>query len=92
SDLGFAEFLSVLESLAHMRGKRIIKVGRFEPTSQTCSQCGHRQPMPLSERLFECSGCGSVMDRDHNAACNIRSRGINSGRGGVRRSQTAASA
>lgn len=92
SDLGFAEFLSILESLARMRGKRIIKVGRFEPTSQTCSQCGHHQPMPLSERLFECSGCGSIMDRDHNAACNIRSWGINSGRGGVRRSQTAASA
>lgn len=90
SDLAFAEFMSILESKAHQQGKKIIRIGRFDPSSQTCSQCGHRQAMPLSSRVFDCVNCDLVTDRDQNAARNIRSWGINSGLESVRRSATAA--
>lgn len=53
-------------------GKKVIKIGRFEPSSQICSCCGHRQKMSLENRTYECPTCGSKMDRDINAAINIR--------------------
>lgn len=53
-------------------GKKIIKIGRFEPSSQICSCCGHRQKMPLENRTYVCSECGMSIDRDVNAAINIR--------------------
>ena len=71
SDLGFADFVSILEHLAAKRGKRVLKTDRFEPTSQVCSECENRQPIPLRQRTFECGSCGLVLDRDHNAARNI---------------------
>lgn len=71
SDLGFAEFLSIVKHVAAKRGKRVIKLDRFEPTSQRCSQCGYRQPMPLRKRTFHCGCCGLVLGRDHNAARNV---------------------
>ena len=89
SDLGFAEFMSILEAKADQRGKKVIRIDRFDPSSQTCSVCGHRQRITLSERRFVCLSCDSVMDRDHNAARNIKSWGINSGLESVRRSKTA---
>ncbi len=71
SDLGFADFLSILEYLSANRGRRVLKLDRFEPTTQVCSECGQRQPMPLKERTYRCDDCGLVLDRDHNAARNI---------------------
>ena len=44
----------------------------FEPSSQICSHCGHRQKMVLNERTYVCSECGMSLDRDTNAALNIR--------------------
>jgi len=40
-------------------------------TSQTCSACLHRQPMPLSVRVYDCLHCGLIIDRDHNGSKNI---------------------
>lgn len=71
SDLGLADFLSILEYLSAKRGKRVLKLDRFEPTTQVCSECGQRQEMPLRERTYQCGGCGLELDRDHNAARNI---------------------
>ena len=53
-------------------GKVCVKIGRFEPSSQICSKCGHRQKMLLDIRTYECPECGQVIDRDLNAAINIR--------------------
>ena len=99
SDLGFAHFMLILQHVAPMRGKQVIKIGRWEPTSQVCSCCGHRQPMELHERVFICTECGLVIGRDHNAARNIRRKTVTqSGVGastpsleGVRRSLATAS-
>ena len=44
-------------------------------TSQTCSSCGHRNPIPLSRTVFDCPCCELVLDRDHNAAKNILALG-----------------
>lgn len=47
-------------------------VDRWFPSSKTCSRCGHVQPMPLQIRTFSCERCGFEMNRDANAAINIR--------------------
>jgi putative transposase len=47
-------------------------VNRWYPSSKTCSRCGHKQNMPLQIRTFECDGCGLVIDRDWNAAINLK--------------------
>ena len=49
----------------------VFFVGRYEPTTQTCSFCGHRQEVRLSERTFKCQNCGREIDRDVNSARNI---------------------
>jgi putative transposase len=76
SDLGFSQFMLILEHVAHMRGKQVVKIGQWEPTSQTCSCCGHRQSIELRERVFRCAACGLEIGRDHNAARNIRREAI----------------
>jgi putative transposase len=76
SDLGFSQFMLILEHVACMRGRQVVKIGQWEPTSQTCSCCGHRQPIELRERWFTCEACGLEIGRDHNAARNIRREAI----------------
>jgi transposase len=53
-------------------GKIAKKIGRFEASTQICHCCGHRQKMPLNVRTYECIECGMKIDRDLNAAINIR--------------------
>lgn len=74
SDLGFASFLSILEWVAFKRGKRVVKVDRFLPTTKTCSGCGQKHHLTLRDRTLAC-GCGLTIDRDHNAAINIKHSG-----------------
>lgn len=50
----------------------VKKVDRWYPSSKTCSRCGHRQPMPLQIRTFQCGSCGFVIGRDLNAAINLK--------------------
>ncbi|QNS08070.1 RNA-guided endonuclease InsQ/TnpB family protein [Streptomyces xanthii] len=72
-DAGWASFLGMLKYKAERYGRTLIKVGRFEPTSQTCSTCGTKDgPKPLKVREWTCSACGTRHDRDINAALNIR--------------------
>jgi putative transposase len=74
SDLGFASFMSILEWVAFKRGKRVVKVDCFLPTTKTCSGCGQKHALTLRDRLLVCD-CGLTIDRDHNAAINILSAG-----------------
>ncbi|KUN29002.1 transposase [Streptomyces antibioticus] len=72
-DAGWAQFLSMLEYKAQRYGRTLVKIGRFEPTSQTCSTCGVKDgPKPLNIREWTCTACGTVHDRDHNAALNVK--------------------
>lgn len=75
SDLGFAQFMQVIEWVAFKRGKQVVKIDRFERTTGLCSQCGHQQSMTLRERTFQCEHCGFTLDRDWNAALNIKALG-----------------
>lgn len=48
------------------------RVSRWYPSSQICSCCGGRQPMPLSKREYKCGNCGLEIDRDLNASINLK--------------------
>ena len=55
-----------------VHGCTIKVIGRWEPTTQTCSVCGTPGgKKPLSVRVWTCEGCNTVLDRDYNAAVNI---------------------
>ncbi|WP_432101088.1 RNA-guided endonuclease InsQ/TnpB family protein [Streptomyces sp. WAC 04229] len=70
-DAGWSAFVAMLEYKAAKFGRSFLRIGRFEPTSQVCSQCGVKDgPKPLHIRVWECGACGAVLDRDINAAVN----------------------
>jgi putative transposase len=75
SDLGFSQFINILEYVAMKRGKRVIFIDRWERTTGKCSTCGHQQNLDLKDRIFHCEACGFVLDRDHNASINILEAG-----------------
>jgi putative transposase len=71
-DAGWATLCRLLEEKAERYGRSVVRIGRWEPTSQTCSACGHRDgPKPLGVRAWTCPQCGVGHDRDANAARNI---------------------
>ena len=61
-----------LEYKAQLYGCQLVVVNRFYPSSQLCSRCGHRQKMPLCQRVFRCERCGLEIDRDLNAARKLQ--------------------
>lgn len=92
SDLARSEFMGILGHVASTKHKVVHLVKRFYPSSKTCSACGQVQhDLKLSERRWVCAGCGSIHDRDHNAAVNIQRAGASSLRlGAVRPALTSA--
>ncbi|MGW1681339.1 RNA-guided endonuclease InsQ/TnpB family protein [Saccharopolyspora sp. NPDC002376] len=71
-DAGWSAFVAMLEYKAALYGRRVVRIGRFEPTSQVCSNCGVKDgPKPLHIRTWRCQGCGTHLDRDVNAAVNV---------------------
>ena len=77
-DLSFYEFVQKLEYVATKYGTTIVKVDRFYPSSQICSECGYQNKSTknLSVREWICPECGTVHDRDRNAAKNILREGL----------------
>ncbi|GCE09379.1 RNA-guided endonuclease InsQ/TnpB family protein [Dictyobacter aurantiacus] len=72
ADVGFAEFRRQLEYKAQQAGSLVYTVSQWEPSSKTCSWCGWiDEDLTLSDRLFHCEACGSVIDRDRNASINL---------------------
>ena len=76
-DNGYGMFLNLLEYKLAERGKLLVRVDKWFPSSQLCHCCGKRHPEMKSLRIrtFGC-GCGLSMDRDRNAAINIRNEGL----------------
>jgi putative transposase len=73
---GWAQLLRLIGEKAQQYGRTFHQVGRFTPTSQTCSTCGTNDgPKPLHVRSWQCKACGTVHDRDVNAAKNILAAG-----------------
>jgi putative transposase len=75
SDAAWSQFSDLLTYKAAWAGRQFVAVNPAY-TSQNCSRCGHRQPMPLDVRVYECPDCKLVLDRDHNAALNILALGL----------------
>ena len=78
ADNGWGMFVTFLNYKLEEQGKKLVKVGRFFASSQTCSKCGYinRETKNLAVRLWYCPNCGTYHDRDVNAAINIRNEGM----------------
>ncbi len=75
-DAGWAQLLRLIGEKAQQYGRAFHQVGRFTPTSQTCSACGAKDgPKPLQVRSWRCGMCGAAHDRDVNAARNVLAAG-----------------
>lgn len=71
-DNGYGMFREMLDYKLAWKGKKMVKVDRFFPSSKKCCKCGRiKKELKLSERVYYCV-CGNKMDRDRNAAINIR--------------------
>jgi len=71
-DAGWSAFVAMLEYKSRLYGREFHRIGRFEPTSQTCCQCGTKGGRkPLHVRTWRCGKCGAWLDRDINAAVNV---------------------
>ena len=76
SDASLGEFRRQLDYKTARTGAQLHVIDRWYPSSKTCSACGAvKAKLSLSERVYTCDGCGLVMDRDLNAAVNIKVAG-----------------
>jgi putative transposase len=77
ADVGWGTFLRMLEYKAKWHGATLILAPRSFPSTRLCSRCGHLHgKMSLSQRVFRCEACGLEMDRDLNAALNLKAYGL----------------
>jgi putative transposase len=77
SDAGFGEFRRQLTYKSEWYGSTLLIADRFYPSSKTCSGCAViKDTLSLSERVFDCDACGLSLDRDENAAINLRRIGL----------------
>ena len=70
ADAAWSAFFMTLVAKAEETGRHVVRVPPAY-TTQACNDCGHRQVMPLSARIYTCERCGVVRDRDYNASLNI---------------------
>lgn len=88
SDVSWSEFVRQLTYKAEWYGTNIIKIGRFDPSSKTCSNCGGiNKELTLSDREWTCIKCDTKHDRDLNAAKNIKAFGLRNHLSGEHRHQ-----
>lgn len=77
ADVSWSSFTSMLEYKAEWYGKDVVKISRWYPSSQICSECGYRDgKKSLGIREWVCPNCGCALDRDINASINIRNEGL----------------
>ncbi|MBD0264789.1 MAG: transposase [Tolypothrix sp. Co-bin9] len=91
TDLALGEFLQILEWVAKKKGKQVVYIDPWYPSSKTCSSCGDAlESLELSVRRWRCPSCGLENDRDENASINIKRVGASTCSGGdVRQVQPA---
>lgn len=84
SQASWTTLINQIEYKCKFYGKELIKIGRFYPSSKTCSQCGNKKDtLKLSERTYVCENCGLRIDRDLNAAINIKAVGVDAAKQSV---------
>lgn len=73
NDLGFGIFKQWLQYKCDEYGALLVKADKWYPSSKLCNHCGNKNSLLLlSDRVWVCPECGSVIDRDYNAACNLK--------------------
>jgi IS605 OrfB family transposase len=81
ADAGWATLRRQVEYKTAWRGGRVVVADRWFPSSKTCSSCGAVKPkLPLRARIYTCEHCGLCLDRDVNAAINLKQHVARSGR------------
>ena len=76
-DAAWYSFINKLQYKAQWRGKKIVQIEQFYPSSKTCNACGYiNYNLKLKDRVWICPHCGQSHDRDINAAKNILNRGL----------------
>ena len=77
SDSALGGFLAMLKSKAKVFGIPVEEARQFYASSKTCSNCGHKkETLTLSDRQYQCSECGISIDRDQNAAINLKNLAV----------------
>jgi len=77
AQIGWGQFLTMLDYKSNRSGKHLVKVDKFFPSSKTCSACGFvLESLSLNQRDWDCPECGAHHDRDLNAALNIKKEGL----------------
>ena len=77
SDVGWGEFVRMLDYKATWYGRTLVRIDKWYPSSKRCSACGHvLDSLTLDIREWTCPECGAVHDRDVNAAQNILAAGL----------------
>ena len=77
SDVGWHEFMRMLEYKALWNSKYFIKIDRWYASSKICNKCGNKKvDLTLKDRTYKCENCESIIDRDYNASKNIRDEGM----------------
>lgn len=76
-DTSYYTFTCMLNYKLESLGKKLVKIDKWYPSSKICSNCGFlKYIISLDERVYECEECGLVLNRDLNAAINIRNEGL----------------
>lgn len=76
-DNGYRKFVAMIDYKMKERGKKLIEIERYYPTTKKCNYCGHIiDSITLKQRTWQCPNCRMIHNRDINAAINIRNRGI----------------
>ena len=77
NDNGFGQFRTMLAYKLAERGKKLITIDKWFPSTKTCRFCGNINPnIALGQSEWDCPCCGAHLLRDHNAAINIRNQGV----------------
>ena len=76
SEVNWGEFRRILTYKAAWHGRQLVFIDRFYPSSKRCNHCGYiNKGLTLKDRQWVCPECGSLIDRDYNAALNILEEG-----------------
>ena len=77
NDNGFGKFRELLKYKLEDQGKHFVVIDKWYPSSKTCRHCNHvHKELKLSDRVYSCPGCGSLILRDPNSAINIKKEGL----------------